>query len=170
MLLTTNILDNSNCRKAIKLAVDKEIKIILVHDLLSDFPSPAKISSLDPEYRSLFDSIAVPLANTEYYKDHCWRKIADKLFDRVRVRVKYLFTLKKPETLDWFISHRQKTGQGIAHSMYHELEKIGEKSFLDVQSKFDLHDLQALVKISEFFIIVLTEGIFESEFCLKGIL
>ncbi len=40
--------------------------------------------------------------------------------------------------------------------------------FLDVQSEFDLHDLQEIVKNTKLFVCLVTKEIFDSAWCLKG--
>jgi hypothetical protein len=61
------------------------------------------------------------------------------------------------------------TGQGVVLPLYLELEKIGETAFLDIKTEFDLHDLEKLVEKAEFFLLLLTDTIFKSEYCRKGI-
>ena len=76
---------------------------------------------------------------------------------------------KQPKQMNWFLSHRQITGQRIALSLYLELTKIGETAFLDVKCDLDLHDLEKLVELCDFFVFIYSDGIFASEYCRKGI-
>jgi hypothetical protein len=76
---------------------------------------------------------------------------------------------KPPRQLNWFLSHRQISGQGIALGLFQELSKRNETVFLDIRSEFDLHDLEKCVELSDYFVLVLSEGIFNSPYCLKGI-
>mmetsp|Transcript_7362 Transcript_7362/g.10202 ORF Transcript_7362/g.10202 Transcript_7362/m.10202 type:complete len:258 (+) Transcript_7362:525-1298(+) len=50
-------------------------------------------------------------------------------------------------------------------SLFDELKNMQKKPFLDVKSKFELHDLEELVKESNLFALILTAGIFESDWC-----
>lgn len=70
--------------------------------------------------------------------------------------------------MNWFLSHRQTTGQRIALSLYLELTKFGETAFLDVKAELDLHDLEKIVELCDFFVFIYSNGIFDSEFCRKG--
>ena len=70
--------------------------------------------------------------------------------------------------MNWFLSHKQKTGQRIAMSLYLELQTLGETAFLDVKSDLDLHDLEKLVELCDFFLFVYSKKIFLSEYCRKG--
>ena len=67
------------------------------------------------------------------------------------------------------MSHIQRTGQGIATTLYSQLEKFyPNKVFLDVQAKFELHKLEEIVKNTELFVFILTDDIFDSFWCRKG--
>ena len=70
--------------------------------------------------------------------------------------------------MNWFLSHKQKTGQRIALSLYLELKELGETAFLDVKSDLDLHDLETIVELCDFFLFVYSNEIFQSEYCIKG--
>ena len=70
--------------------------------------------------------------------------------------------------MNWFLSHRQITGQRIAHSLYSELTKIGETVFLDVKTELNLHDLKKIVKLCDFFVFIYSDGVFNSQYCRKG--
>jgi hypothetical protein len=76
---------------------------------------------------------------------------------------------EKPLTeFNWFLSHKQSTGQGIVLPLFLEMEKIGETAFLDIKAEFELHDLEKLVKKTKYFVFLLTPEIFTSEYCKKG--
>ena len=79
-----------------------------------------------------------------------------------------LLMFQPPKPMNWFLSHKQSTGQRIALSLYQELVTLQETSFLDVKSEFDLHDLKKLVKLCDCFVFIYSDGIFESGFCRKG--
>ena len=70
--------------------------------------------------------------------------------------------------MNWFLSHKQKTGQRIAMSLYFELQTLEETAFLDVKSDLDLHDLEKLVELCDFFLFVYSSEILQSEYCRKG--
>ena len=71
--------------------------------------------------------------------------------------------------MGWFLSHKQRTGQRISLSLYLELTKIGETAFLDVKAELDLHDLEKIVQLCDFFVFIYSDGIFDSEYCRNGI-
>ena len=70
--------------------------------------------------------------------------------------------------MNWFLSHKQLTGQRIAFALYSELTKLGETAFLDVKADLDLHDLEKIVQLCDFFAFIYSDGIFNSEYCRKG--
>ena len=70
--------------------------------------------------------------------------------------------------MNWFLSHRQVTGQRIALSLYQELKELGETAFLDIKCDLDLHNLENLVALCDFFVFIYSDGIFESEYCRNG--
>jgi hypothetical protein len=70
---------------------------------------------------------------------------------------------------DVFLSHRQLTGQKIALALFEQLtSKHHKKVFLDVRVDFDLHNLERLVEETKNFVFILSEGIFDSKYCLQG--
>ena len=75
-----------------------------------------------------------------------------------------------PKPMNWFLSHKQVTGQRIALSLFLELEKLGESAFLDVKCELDLHNLEKLVEFCDWFVFIYSDGIFDSEYCRKGLL
>ena len=70
--------------------------------------------------------------------------------------------------MNWFLSHRQLTGQRIAFGLHSELKELGETVFLDVKADLDLHDLEKIVQLCEFFVFIYSDGIFGSEYCRNG--
>ena len=68
---------------ALQEAVKKNKKIVLVYDIKSRFPQYYEIQQLPPAIHPAFSSIAVPLLQP--YIHEAWSKIADKLFDRIKV-------------------------------------------------------------------------------------
>ena len=70
--------------------------------------------------------------------------------------------------MNWFLSHKQKTGQRISLSLHSELIKIGETAFLDVKTELELHDLEKIVQLCDFFVFIYSDGIFDSEYCRNG--
>jgi hypothetical protein len=71
--------------------------------------------------------------------------------------------------MNWFLSHKQLTGQRIALSLFQELGKLGESAFLDVKCELDLHNLEKLVELCDFFVFIYSDGVLDSEYCRKGI-
>lgn len=71
--------------------------------------------------------------------------------------------------MKWFLSHRQSTGQQIALPLYLKLTGLGETAFLDIDTEFDLHDLEKIVELADIFCFIMSPGIFESDYCRKGI-
>ena len=161
------VVNSENCIFALQEAERK--KRVLVWDTESPFPANSITEKLPENVRVCFSSIAVPLI--QQYTPNCWKKVADKLFDRTKVnrRTIQILTPVQPSTkMNWFLSHRQLTGQRMAMSLYHELEKMGDSAFLDVKCEFDLHDLKTLVELCEYFVFIYSEGIFASEYCRLG--
>ena len=68
-----------------------------------------------------------------------------------------------------FLSHKQATAQGIATTLYSQLENyFPGKVFLDVQAKFMLHKLEEIVKATKLFVFIVSDKIFDSYWCRKG--
>jgi len=65
-----------------------------------------------------------------------------------------------------FLSHKRSSAQGMVGRIYEGL-KEDYQVFLDSEADFDLHDLAAIVKNTQIFIFVLTEGILDSFWCLQ---
>jgi len=78
------------------------------------------------------------------------------------------FLIEENIETDIFLSHKQSSGQGIAHSLYISLrEKYKKNIFLDVRTEFELHDLKKLVSKTKLFVFIMTPGILESYFCFE---
>jgi hypothetical protein len=61
------------------------------------------------------------------------------------------------------------TGQGIATTLWVKLDSnFPGKIFLDVQTEFDLHDLDLIVQKTKLFVLIVTNGIFDSPWCKIG--
>ena len=60
---------------------------------------------------------------------------------------------------DWYLSHKQSSGEGLALPLFLEMEKLGEATFLDFQAEGKLE----LIECSTFFVLLLTPEIFDSE-------
>lgn len=132
--------------------------IILVQDATQEFP---KSTSLEAPYNQIFNSIAVTYV--EAYSNITWQKILQKIhFYEKGGIVDSLQT-------DAFLSHRQKTGQDIVLTLYAYLSKKFNV-FLDVATSFETGNLQEIVSNTLVFIFVITEGIFESDWCFVGLL
>jgi hypothetical protein len=108
----------------------------------------------------VFNDIAIGLSDS--FEKEAWQKILQRLSRRT----------DPPEVVDIFLSHRQLTGQGIALSLKEGILKKDPKKqvFLDVHAEFDLHDLPTIVAKTKLFVFILSEGIFDSQYCLKGTL
>jgi hypothetical protein len=75
-----------------------------------------------------------------------------------------------------FLSHKRSTGQGIAGRLYEGLKNY-YKVFLDSvrckatyltldqEAKFNLNDLQEIVRSTEVFIFIITHGVLLSKWC-----
>jgi len=65
-----------------------------------------------------------------------------------------------------FLSHKRSSAQGLAGRLYQGL-RADYRIFLDSEADFDLHDLKEIVRQTRLFIFILSEGIFESYWCLQ---
>jgi len=65
-----------------------------------------------------------------------------------------------------FLSHKRSSAQGMTGRIFQGL-KSEYKVFLDSEADFDLHDLKLIVKSTRLFIFILSEGIFDSYWCLQ---
>ncbi len=106
----------------------------------------------------MFKLIAVPLIDK--YEDECWSRV-------LKTCAKRREQIPQEIKTDVFLSHRQATAQGMALSLQREL-KASMSVFLDVQTEFDLHDLNKLVLNTRLFVFILSEGIFQSDWCYEG--
>jgi len=134
-------------------ALEFSTKIVLVHHVKScKFPGG---NEQPDSVKPLFQNIAVSLVDG--FEEECWRRILG-------------MTLQDHEATedirtDAFLSHKQDTAQGLATTFYSQLTARGFKVFLDVQTKFVLHDLKALVSQTSLFVFILSPGIFDSYWC-----
>ena len=79
LILSHNtVIDSANCIFALQQAENK--KRVLVWDTESPFPANSNIDILPENVRVCFSSTAVPLSKG--CTNHCWKKVADKLFDK----------------------------------------------------------------------------------------
>ena len=63
----------------------------------------------------------------------------------------------------------QATGQDCATVLWSQLDReLPGKVFLDVQTDFDLHDLDILVQNTKLFVLIVTNGLFNSYWCKVG--
>ena len=81
----------------------------------------------------------------------------------------FLTLIQTLSDFSWFLSHKQSTGQSVVLPLHLALKEYGETSFLDICAEFDVHNLEVLVEKTEFFLFLLSEDIFLSEYCKKGI-
>jgi len=66
---------------------------------------------------------------------------------------------------DFFISHRQQTGEHIAHSLHHELGKQGSKTWIDTYEQGTGSHLVDGIRRSRALILVLTAGVLTRPWC-----
>lgn len=71
-------------------------------------------------------------------------------------------------TWEFFVSHVQRESGGCAASMVAELERMGKTSWLDVNMNDQSEGAMIEgVMFSDAFILILTDGYFQSEYCKK---
>ena len=70
-------------------------------------------------------------------------------------------------TTNAFLSHKRTSAQGMAGRIFQQLN-LDYKIFLDSEASFNLHNLQLIVKYTGLFVFILSEGIFDSYWCLEG--
>ena len=75
--------------------------------------------------------------------------------------------LKDVPRFNCFISHKRTSAQDFARGLHSLLVGKGYTAFLDVENLEQLADLPLVVAGCDVFIFVLSDGIFESEYCLK---
>ena len=56
----------------------------------------------------------------------------------------------------------------IAGRLYEGLAGAGYNVFLDSEAKFKLHDLEKIVAQTDVFVLILSAGVFDSQWCLQG--
>ena len=81
--MSDDIVKNEIFSDVILLAKSKQILVVLVYPEGFLFPSPYDIRTLNIDVQRVFNSIPVPL--NDFYVEHCWKTISDKIFDRVKV-------------------------------------------------------------------------------------
>ena len=153
--LSKDVLQDKSFVRILEVAQEEKIPIILIHS-----PSDCLFPSNQPDsIKKIFSTIAVRLI--EGFAKESWHEIERQL------QHSHFLTKEEDVSTDIFLSHRQLTGQKIALSLHTEL-KGRYKVFLDVKTKFVLHDLEKLVGQTRLFVFILTEGIFASTFCFLG--
>jgi hypothetical protein len=65
-----------------------------------------------------------------------------------------------------FLSHKRTDAKEFARGLYNLLDTRGIRTFLDYECREHLHNLKALVGACDNFVFILTDNIFESEWCL----
>jgi hypothetical protein len=158
-LLSEGSLTNKLFQYAILTADSKQIKIIVIHDEdACKFPDYSEMPKNLVDI-GIFDDIAIGLSDT--FEAEAWQKILQRISRKT----------DPPSVVDIFLSHRQVTGQGIAMVLREGILKKDQTKqvFLDVKAEFDLHDLPKIVEKTRLFIFILTEGIFDSQYCLNGV-
>jgi len=66
-----------------------------------------------------------------------------------------------------FLSHKQSDAKDFARSLHTLIEGRGVKCFLDVEFRGELNDLELIVSTSRTLIFVLSDNVFDSEWCMK---
>jgi hypothetical protein len=158
-ILSENSLQFKDYQEAILKAKSKNMKVILIHDEDScKFPAYSEMPKTLVDAH-VFDDIAISLLSQ--YEKETWKNVSAKRLAGGK---------PLPDIVDVFLSHRQATGQGIAMLIRGELLKLSPKLqiFLDVKAEFELHDLLKIVEKTKLFVFILTDGIWNSEYCLKG--
>jgi len=137
--------------------LQRKKKIIFIHDTETGaFPNPETLSS-ELLNKNIFAEIAIPLVYE--YSLKCWERILHNIEIWKQPKVEDIST-------DIFLSHKQTTGQKIAHAIYGILaERYKLKVFQDVRTLFHLHDLPQLVSKTNIFVFILSEEIFDSYWC-----
>eukprot|EP01116_Phalansterium_solitarium_P018237 TRINITY_DN4768_c0_g1_i2.p1 TRINITY_DN4768_c0_g1~~TRINITY_DN4768_c0_g1_i2.p1 ORF type:complete len:1097 (-),score=201.58 TRINITY_DN4768_c0_g1_i2:86-3376(-) len=65
-----------------------------------------------------------------------------------------------------FLSHKRSSGQAVAGRLFEGL-KADFDCFLDSEARFKIHDLEEIVRRCDTFVFIMTDGILQSEWCLK---
>jgi hypothetical protein len=66
-----------------------------------------------------------------------------------------------------FLSHKQSDAKDFARSLHTLIEGRGVKCFLDVEFRGELNDLELIVSTSRTLLFVLSDNVFDSEWCMK---
>ncbi|KOO23359.1 tir-containing protein [Chrysochromulina tobinii] len=66
-----------------------------------------------------------------------------------------------------FISHKRSSAQDFARGLHSLIVHHGHSCFIDVENLESLSDLPMVVAGCDVFILVLSDGVFESEFCMQ---
>jgi len=156
VFFTYELLENKNWVTSIlEAAVIAGVRIYIVYDpndqtvlpfARHDFPKLG-IASKVFEMSGTFELTLRQVIAAEKAAGGCQRKVED-----VRTR--------------GFLSHKRSSAQGIAGRIFQALRN-DYKIFLDSEADFELHDLEEIVKQTELFIFILSEGIFDSFWCLQ---
>lgn len=129
----------------------EEIKIILVQ-FNTEFPS-----EIPDDLQSIFDETALELDKNN--SSQCWNSIIERLDNPKEEETSY----------EVFLCYKRKTGQLIATTLYFGLQERKIKVFLDLYHKPRLHSLPKIASKTPVFIFILSEGIFDSHYCLQGL-
>jgi len=156
LVITHNVFQDNRIVKAMEYALSCSKSVTLIHDATTPFLAENNLPPTLRQYRIL-ESIAIPFITG--HPEHIWNKLI--------LRLKRLCQPQQEDVnTTIFFSHRQATGQKIALPLY--LALCGKhKCFLDVQTEFDLHNLPLIVKNTKNFVLILSEGIFSSVYCLQ---
>ena len=66
-----------------------------------------------------------------------------------------------------FLSHKQSDAKDFARSLFTLIEGRGVKCFLDMDFRGELNDLELIVSTARTLIFVLSDNVFDSEWCIK---
>ena len=67
------------------------------------------------------------------------------------------------------MSHYQATAQDLAVLLWLNLDKeFPARIFLDIQTDFNIHDLDKIVSKTKLFVLIVSNGVFGREWCIKG--
>jgi len=66
-----------------------------------------------------------------------------------------------------FLSHKQSDAKDFARSLFTLFEGRGVKCFLDMEFRGELNDLELIVSTARTLIFVLSDNVFDSEWCIK---
>jgi len=193
LVILSDSLQFSGIQYALVCGLKKMNRVILIHDVNTRFPSVEEQNIINywlkwakdlgfkalleyypnivellggkgVDFSSIFTTIAIPMIDK--YEEECWKKIKSTC-DKRSTNHHNEVELEDIST-DVFLSHKQSTGQGIALPLQQRLKEVlGLKVFLDVQSDFELHDLNKLIDQTKLFVFIYTEGILDSQYCFE---